>query len=253
MSSEPNTFTALGEGFVLALMVVALLSATLFTPRIGILGRILWAVSLSGLAICLVVAAIAAVTPGRWPVALSAAVAGSVSFSWFAKRARRRSRIQGQAASQPPRLRMRRWLRPIDYALCLGIFGAIALESSRLAAQGNTDPEGGLAAAVLLFIFHQITVSVLYRVLNRTLQTDYGAGRGAHYLLATLPVLLAGGIDVGYGVSFAGPLFRLALLAIAWRYTADRPTGVLKTLRALTGNWRKRPDAAKQSASRSGR
>jgi len=87
--------------------------------------------------------------------------------------------------------------------------------------------------AIALFVCSQVTVGAFYRIINASLERDYGVSSATHYVLAAVPVGLSVPIYVIVGASPLGPLFALALLGLAFRYTDDRPRGTLKTLSSL--------------------
>jgi hypothetical protein len=74
--------------------------------------------------------------------------------------------------------------------------------------------------------------------------------RGAHYVLATIPVLAALGLAAAFGGSVTSYVFSLAVLAVGLRFTEERPNATLKIVQSVARQLRSgfrasrlRPDA----------
>jgi hypothetical protein len=112
----------------------------------------------------------------------------------------------------------------------LAMAWAFALTASFMPVHGFGEE---VVKVIGLFIASQTSLSLMLRIINTALEHDYGMRFDHHYALVSLPILVSVIIDVVVGPAPTGPLFRLALLAVAWRYTTARPTNVLKTLNSV--------------------
>jgi hypothetical protein len=130
-------------------------------------------------------------------------------------------------------LQLPRSYRAFDYVFGVFFYIVLTVAVAQTAAKGASPGLGEAGTFAVLFIFSQLTISVLFRAINHSLEHDYAATFNQHYALAVAPVLGSVTVNAIEHVSFAGQLFRVLLLAAAWRYTTERPVGVLRTVKLL--------------------
>jgi len=176
--------------------------------------------------------------PGQWPKGLAVCAGAIAALAWVGRLAYRR---RGQPQSTNV---LRRYAKPFDYLIGLFYYGIFTYALAETAKQAPTgDLLIAATAMVGLFVTSQLTITLLFRIINASLEHDYEASFNQHYAMAAIPVAGAVVIDLAYGVSPSGAAFRLLLLALAWRYTAQGPTALLKTLRLLRERFQPQPAA----------
>jgi hypothetical protein len=191
---------------------------------------------------CLAMAPVALVAgalsePDQSAVVLSEACGLVIGTAWAGRRVHARIGF--------PKPAVPTGFRPFDYLVGVAIY---LIWAAGLAAAAAEVPDTDLLSTTInhagIFVVTQLTINVLFNVFNRALEDEYATNRGWHYRLAAFPVAASIAVDMIYRVAPTGAVFRLLLLAAAWRYTTQRPTSVWKTLKALALCFRPRPTAA---------
>jgi hypothetical protein len=236
---EPNTPLVLGLDFVFGLVPAVAITSWALRRPVGILQRYLQFELALVFALSFVVAPVLIVTlarqPGQWPKALAA---GAGWYIGLLAAIRHTSRAN-QAA--PAVVLLKKWYRPIDYCAALFLYAVSAFAIAGAGASGASGELGNRATRLLaVFVVSQVSISLLYRIVRKSLSEDYGVARNSHYVLAGVPVLLSVPLYIVVGTPPTSPTFSVLLLVLAWRYTTLRPTGTLITLRTLKQRWSER-------------
>jgi hypothetical protein len=229
---EPNTPIVLALDFLVGFIPAFVTVSITFGQPVGIYQRFVRVLAAQCLVIGLLAAPVVVVTgatePGQWPKSVALGVGFAGGIVWSGRRAYR------QRSLPRPDLKLRRWFRPLDYLIGCTYYLVFAFALANVAANPpGTDLPSRVSWFIGGFVMTQVTINVLFRIINRSLEQDYDATFTSHYLLAGLPVVVSVVIYVVAGASPAGPAWRAMLLVAAWRYTTQRPTSTMKTLRAL--------------------
>jgi hypothetical protein len=231
VAPDPNSVYVLSWDFIWGCVLGAVFVWAFRWRRIGFFVRICTVVALvllSAMATALVDLAIN--HPGQWPKASAAAAGAALTASCVGTSAyRNRKRRDTTDARLSARLKL------LDYPFG---FAAYLLAAFGLASYASQSTTSKIATVVGVFLASQVTINLLVRWINRVLEHEYLTSFGWHYGLAALPVLASAGVYIVLGQSPGGPIFRLALLGAAWRYTHARPNSVIKTFRSLWRWWR---------------
>lgn len=143
-------------------------------------------------------------------------------------------------------LRFRRAaIRTLEYLFGLGIcgwalyIGTLASTGAERWALGNIEGISDLAitaiGVVAGFVYGQLVTAQAIKVLNIAVEHDWAVSRRNHYLLAAGPFIYVISIVPDTPGIAAGICVQLVTLAVGYRFTSDRPTGPLKTVRAVAG------------------
>jgi hypothetical protein len=226
IAPEPNNAATLSLEFAFGLIGGGIVLWLAFGWRaVGIYQRVLKLCARGPAVLAPVMVLALVMQAGQWPKAIALTGGLACAASLIALRVRRRPRRVK---------RLRRWAQPLDYLFGAGFYMIMAYGLAAAGAEESAPDLGTKAGiAIGLFLAGQLTVNLMFRVLNRALEVDYGASFNAHYALATAPVAASVALYVMVGASPGGPLFRVALLAATWRLTDRRPTSVLRTFKAL--------------------
>jgi hypothetical protein len=121
-----------------------------------------------------------------------------------------------------------------DYSIGLSTYLACVYALTRAHTELHTGHSVAdvVAAEIGYFLAAQLSTSAVLRILHAGISEDYGLRRGAHYVLAVILVAAALGLVIALGGSVASYVFSLAVLAIGWRFTEERPNATLKILRS---------------------